>query len=81
MQTTQSNRTMKRSKYLTKFSNITLKTGMEPDEWVKARLALDLHPMRLYAELKRMAEHYNLPMVSKRTLYTWIDKVRQSTTN
>lgn len=67
---------MKRCKYLTKFSSITLQIGMEPDDYIKSRLALDQHPMKLYKELEGIAKRNFLPMVSKRTLYTWIDKIK-----
>ena len=64
-----------RSKYFTKFSGITLKVGLEPEDFIKSRLALDQHPMKIYRELELIAMQHKIPMVSKRTLYSWINRI------
>jgi len=65
-----------RSKYFTKFSELTLKTGLEPEDFIKSRLALDQHPMKIYRELELVSKKHNVPMVSKRTLYAWINRIQ-----
>lgn len=66
-----------RDKYFTKFSNLTLKIGLEPEAFLRSRLALDQRAMKIYHELERLSVKYSLPMVSKRTVYWWIDKIKQ----
>jgi len=66
-----------REKYFTKFSNLTLKLGLEPEAFLRSRLALDPRAMKIYHELEKLSTLYKLPMVSKRTLYLWIDRVKQ----
>lgn len=62
-----------RIKYSTKFSNLTLAIGEEPNDFLVKRS--DWQAGRIYNLLRRISIENKLPMVNKRTLYLWINKI------
>ena len=71
---------MYRTKYNTKFSQLTLAVEQEPENFLIQRLSKGDHPMKIYNELKKISIRHKLPLVERRTLYQWIKKMRNEYT-
>lgn len=71
---------MYRTKYNTKFSQLTLAVEQEPENFLIQRLSKGDHPMKIYNELKKISVKYKIPLVERRTLYQWIKKMRNEYT-
>lgn len=69
---------MYRTKYNTKFSQLTLAIEQEPENFLLQRLSKGDHPMKIYNELKKISTKHKLPLIERRTLYLWIAKIKNS---
>jgi len=69
---------MNRTKYNTKFSQLTLAIEQEPENFLLQRLSRGDHPMKIYNELKKISRLHKLPLIERRTLYLWITKIRRN---
>lgn len=65
---------MNNKKYSTKFSRLTLAVGEEPIQYL-TRMK-DRHPSEIYLQLKRISVENKLPMVSRRTINLWINRIQ-----
>jgi hypothetical protein len=69
---------MNRIRYSTKMSKLTLAVRQEPEDYLLNRIELGWQPMKIYHELMRIAEDHKLHMISRRTLYSWLDKLNHA---
>lgn len=67
-----------RQRYSTKFSKITLATGIEPEDYLRDKIKLNWLPMQIYHDLQNIARKYELPMVSERSVYSWIIRMKDN---
>jgi hypothetical protein len=65
-----------RQKYLTKFSQLTLATGKEPEVFMQERIEWPIS--KIFLEIKRIASKHDLPCVSRKTVEIWYWRIKDA---